>query len=630
VVGWGVGSHPGSLWERPASFGAALTVAVADVEGRRVAVSGGLDGRVRLWDPATGKQVGALSFGAAVQALAVTDLEGRPHVVVGTGRGRVEVLDVESGRQVAMFEGERSGVDAVAVGRIGDQVRLVEGGNSGRLRVWDPVTGERVGDLAGHRHAIWALAFSDTSWERPHLASSAQNGTVYLWDLVTGARVAEYPGFTQSQQAESLALATLDGRSLLFTGGGPRGLLRVFDARSTIEIASVAGHRGVVRAMAVAEAEGGLDVVTAGEDATVKVWAFGTTGLTCVATLVGHARAVAAVGLAGDAEHAQAVSAGLEGDVRVWDLGRSLGNRGRADARPGAVLRGHVTPVSGLAVGELAGRRYLATGGDDGVVRTWDVATGDCLAEMVGHRHGVDGIACIGDRILSCGTGATQLWDAATGQHIRALPGVIGTMRTVAAGTVAGRDLVAAGGTDSRVHVWDAATGDIVHDLPGHNEVRAISFATIDGQDRLLVADRYDVHIWPFDGRRGTRLAGRPQLVEALTVVGIDGHDHVITARSVGLEAWRPEGTTPAIATDLGGGYSPNSLTTTHLDGHDHVVVMIKRRVHLWRPVPGADPQPTQPLPHLAGHAILFGQQLAWINYGTVGVNNLVPSPGTS
>jgi WD40 repeat protein len=202
---------------------------------------------------------------------------------------------------------------------------------------------------------------------------------------------------------------------------------------------------------------------------------------------------------------------------------------------------------------------------------------------------------------------------------------------TVAAGTVDGRDLLAAaGGTDNRVHIWDAATGDLVHDLRGHHQARAIAFATLDGQDRLLVADHDGVHIWPSDRRWGTALAGRPHLVEALTVANIDGLDHVITVRSHHLEAWQPTDTTPAIATDLGGGVSDASLSTIHLDGHDHVVVIVNGRVHLWRPVPGTDAQSTRPLTNFVTRAIAFGHELAWVNHGTVGVSDPLPPPDAS
>ncbi|MBK6857924.1 MAG: hypothetical protein IPG97_15630 [Microthrixaceae bacterium] len=83
--------------------GPVLAVAVAELEGRPVVVSGSEDRSVRVWDLATGAPVGAPFIGHDhwVVAVAVAEVEGRPVVVSGSGDRSVQVWDLATGAPVA-------------------------------------------------------------------------------------------------------------------------------------------------------------------------------------------------------------------------------------------------------------------------------------------------------------------------------------------------------------------------------------------------------------------------------------------------------------------------------------------------------------------------------------------------
>ncbi|MGH8900090.1 MAG: hypothetical protein ACRDYA_00010 [Egibacteraceae bacterium] len=64
---------------------AVQAVAVGEVHGRAVAVSGGYDGTVRMWDPAAGRPVARVELDASVKAIACHGAI----VVTATDRGLV-------------------------------------------------------------------------------------------------------------------------------------------------------------------------------------------------------------------------------------------------------------------------------------------------------------------------------------------------------------------------------------------------------------------------------------------------------------------------------------------------------------------------------------------------------------
>jgi WD40 repeat protein len=62
---------------------------------------------------------------------------------------------------------------------------------------------------------------------------------------------------------------------------------------------------------------------------------------------------------------------------------------------------------------------WLASGGGDGTVRIWDVATGQQRAILTGHSRGVSAVAVAPDgSCLASGGGdsTVRIWDVATGR----------------------------------------------------------------------------------------------------------------------------------------------------------------------------------------------------------------------
>ncbi|MFG1825882.1 WD40 repeat domain-containing protein, partial [Microbispora bryophytorum] len=105
-------------------------------------------------------------------------------------------------------------------------------------------------------------------------------------------------------------------------------------------------------------------------------------------------------------------SGGNDGTVRLWDVATRK--------QIGALLTGHTNSVNSVAFSPDG--RILASGGNDGTVRLWDVATRKQIgAPLAGHTNSVDSVTFSPDgRILaSGGDGIIRLWDVGVPQDLR-------------------------------------------------------------------------------------------------------------------------------------------------------------------------------------------------------------------
>jgi WD40 repeat protein len=153
--------------------------------------------------------------------------------------------------------------------------------------------------------------------------------------------------------------------------------------------------------------------------------------------------------------------------------------------RLGSLRLRHKTSIHTAAY--AAGGRLLAAGGDDGVIRFWDPATG----KEVRHTAGQVAVACSPDgKTLATFKGeAVILYDVATAKQLRKLPhkaGFLGGALVPLVFAPDGRTVAALAG-DGSVSVWDVATGRERIHVPAHAKpIVCLGFAP-DGKSVLTV-----------------------------------------------------------------------------------------------------------------------------------------------
>jgi WD40 repeat protein len=256
------------------------------VLGRPVINRGFVDNRtpeaVRLWDPATGRQRGALSLpvGVGLHCLAVAP-DGRT-AAAGCSAGMVCVWDLAAGRErLTLFtnaadEARWRGVTALlkllptkdkfkttvrAVAFSPNGRLLATANDDGRVQFWDATSGQELRLVCDDHRDTPALAFA------PDGATLVLNrgAVLELWDVASGQLQKSLEGHTAA--VRSVAYSA-DGRFLAV--GGDDGAVKLWDLAAGREPALLAGHRDRVAALAFSP--DGRTLASGGHDFVVRLW----------------------------------------------------------------------------------------------------------------------------------------------------------------------------------------------------------------------------------------------------------------------------------------------------------------------------------------------------------------------
>jgi WD40 repeat protein len=227
-------------------------------DGRR-ALSGSFDNTMRLWDVETGRELHSYPHPAWVGSVALSP-DGRK-ALSGCSDGVVRLFDLEAKKELLALRGHKGPLRSVAFSA--DGRRALSGGEDLDVRLWDLTTGMPVRQLRGHTALVLSVAFSP---DGRRALSGGCDGTVRLWDVDRGARTGwlrRHP-----QNVEHVAFSA-DGR--LSLSAGSEGTIAVWGLKSQQEDRLLLGHRGA--AICAVFSRDGRRVLSGGRDRTVRLWA---------------------------------------------------------------------------------------------------------------------------------------------------------------------------------------------------------------------------------------------------------------------------------------------------------------------------------------------------------------------
>ena len=384
---------------------AAVVWQVAVDAGGDLAVSGGDDGALIVWDLGTGAELHRVTHRGRV--LAVTLLPGTSRAVCAVDSSLL-LYDIRRGECLAEVGPGAGWIRAVAGI---DGRRVLFGADDGTVGCWTPEGGgwRRLGER--RPSLVTALAVGPDG-RRAVSATSADTlrseSAVTLWDLDTAGEVwtRSVPsglihGACLLPGGDRVAIACSSARVMLLrlTDGSPELVLRHENERMSVPWIS-----------GVAASPDGRRLASAGSDDVINLWELPSGKR--LATLRGHHGTVRALAVAPDGR--RLLSSSDDRTLRIWDLYRAERRPGPSSAHGGAVNALALTPAGDQVV----------SGSDDCLVKLWDAGTGSHVRTFEGRPSEIWDVAVTPDgrQVVGLANGNLVLvWDLESGRQLRQL-----------------------------------------------------------------------------------------------------------------------------------------------------------------------------------------------------------------
>jgi WD40 repeat protein len=441
-------------------FWLGIGAAAFSPDGKYLAMSHMLEGRVRVVEVATGREAFSCKYGDGKLYQAVFSPDGRSLAV--SGDLGVSIWDVAAHQQRLTCQNSAPTEYCLAYSPDSKQLAI---SIAGGLGLWDAATGQQISTFKGHAGRVLAISFRS---DGRYLASAGYDGTVRVWDTTArGDAVSLFKGLQRLGEVDF----SPGGQALFVTDMGAT------DSEKAYMVDPTTGQRRGEPIHFDSKiyhcfdwTADGKQLIGPGDAKTIRIYD------TAAGTLV-HSFPV---------DREDVCVTAISPDGRWFAHSAPAATIKIRDAETGAerrAIRGLADQIQNLVIHSDGSR--LAGADKKGWVKLWDVSTGrECISVQIQDmsvlllRFSPDGerLAIVGGN-SRLETGEARILDAATGREMLQLAGHTSTVMDVAFSPDGQR--VATASWDRTIRIWDARTGQEILTLRGHalqiNSVRFVS-----------------------------------------------------------------------------------------------------------------------------------------------------------
>jgi WD40 repeat protein len=474
-----------------------LTCSALSSNGTKM-VTGSADGKVRLWDVASGEVVRTfMGHRSGVELLAISGDGSRvastddltlstcdavtgallssftapekdlilsmvmsgdgSRVLIGTRSGRALFIDAATGGVITSFLPPGGKLDdwvqSVAISK--DATMALSGQNNKIVRLWDVNTGALIRTFYGQRNGVDAVAFSGND----SMVVATARDTIMFWNTNNGNAI---DTIIDNSWAKSITISSDNTKMLTQYFHG--ATLWEIRNKNKLHSFSFPDKYININNTPYAMSGDGSKLLLNVNSTTVKLFN-GTTGVE-ISTFTGHTLDVTSIALSTDCK--KVLTGSTDNAATLWD------------ASTGKVIRsftGHTASVNSVALSPDGSK--VITASADSSVKIWNAATGAQIHSFSATTYSSGSVAFSSDgqKVFYISDSAVCIMDIATANVLTTFSVTGKSLKAFRIAITGDDSKILTTFSDSTARFWDVATGNVLgtYGTTGRNSSIAVS-----------------------------------------------------------------------------------------------------------------------------------------------------------
>ncbi|HCA97349.1 MAG TPA: hypothetical protein DEP38_22900 [Cyanobacteria bacterium UBA9226] len=521
---------------------------------QKLLVTGGMDGKIRLWEVADGKQIMAWQGHGDWIRSVIFSPDGKL-IASASNDKTVRIWDSQTGDCLKILRGHTDWIWSVKF--VFGQELLVSASGDNTAKLWSIKLGICLFTFHEPETLVWSVAFSP---DRYTIATGSAT-SVKLWNIWTNQCIKI---LTDNATRIRALCFSPDGKTLV---GSDNQIIRIWDIKTgkCLQTMKAASTTSI---WLLQFSPDGKELISGGTD---KIQLWNLEHLQPITTL--HEPQHRIRSLAYSLDRKTIVVGSDDQLVRLWDtqtgepirtlqgyLNRiwtvavvekpnppaPFPTREGGELLPSPHRRGEGGEVELLSSPHRRGEGgeviYLASGSDDNQIRVWNAQTGECLKILLGHQGRIRYLDFSPDGKLLASAShdrTIKIWDVATGECLKTWRGhtdwvwsvifsqnnytlisaaddrtillwdmqanesqVLRDLETEWIWAIASHPhapILATAGSSQAINLWDITTGKLLHTLIGHtHRIRSIAF-NYTGKKLASSCDNFHLKLWNWE-----------------------------------------------------------------------------------------------------------------------------------